>query len=366
MNELFEKYRKRLQKEGVIKAFLFALVAAFTVLAICSLVFWFVDFKAYWLGFIVFAVVLAAATPIFYKLFFRPNDTAIAKRLDESFSLEERMLTMTEFAGSNSFMANKQRADSVNALSRVSSKTLALTISSVVLTVGLAIGAVVGLGLSTVSVLTAYDVIPSCADLIAQSRVVAPKVFTITYQIEGSGILLGVEEVDGVISQQVTEGEKALAVYALPVAGAETDWYFAGWSDGVGNPYRVDTAVTSNLKLTAKFAAVDGEDSKVEEDASTNTPTFMGSGSGDSDPNDPNSTEQPPQDANASDSEDGDNSGASGAYQAANQVIDNETYYGGSTYENAYEEAMSQLSESDDIPDDVKEFIKKYYEIIKK
>ena len=49
-----------------------------------------------------------------------------------------------------------------------------------------------------------------------------------------------------------------------------------------------------------------------------------------------------------------------------NQVIDGNTYYGGSTFENAYQEAQEEMEENGEIPDELKDIIEDYYNSIKK
>ena len=100
MNEILHLYKKRLVKEAVIRSLICGLVAALAALAVCSVVFWFTDFKLVWIGAIAFVAVLGGATPIFYFAHFRPTDMQTAKRIDKAMGLDERMVTLLEFKDS--------------------------------------------------------------------------------------------------------------------------------------------------------------------------------------------------------------------------------------------------------------------------
>jgi hypothetical protein len=373
VDETLKKYRKQLVKEGVIKASLLALIFAFLALGISTTIFWFVDYKSVWLGVVIFVVVYLAVATALYFLKYRPDQKMVARRVDSEFQLDERMLTMTEFAGKNSVMLNAQRAETTSKLSSLGNKKLAIVATSLVTIICLSAGFVFGAGMTTVSALSAADVIPSGKELIDTANAEPPKYYTITYRIEGEvakdtedyveGELDGVGKIYGETTQTILEGENATSVWALPVK--LSGYYFVSWSDGYSRPYRSDKNITEDLTLVAKFELIKEDEDQIETDASPNIPLPEGSGDGSSSEN-PVLNEDLPQDENESDSNgDGLGSGSGGSYAPTSQVIDGETYYGGTTYENFYDEAMEEMGD-EDIPEDIEDIIKGYYTIIKK
>ena len=70
--------------------------------------------------------------------------------------------------------------------------------------------------------------------------------FTVNYIAENGGYIAGEP------NQTVTKGENGYAVTAMP----DEDYYFLRWSDGVVTPERCETAVKSNIVLTAYFAKI--------------------------------------------------------------------------------------------------------------
>ena len=63
---------------------------------------------------------------------------------------------------------------------------------------------------------------------------------------------------------------------------------------------------------------------------------------------------------------DGKGESAGGQYEEVNQVIDGETYYGNKTFDNAYEEAMEAIQNSDSLTEEQKKIISDYYDTIEK
>jgi hypothetical protein len=76
------------------------------------------------------------------------------------------------------------------------------------------------------------------------STPVAPAAFTLTYNAETGGSIVGNT------SQTVDFGLNGTTVTALASPG----YYFTGWSDAVSNAGRTDDDITSNLTVTADFA----------------------------------------------------------------------------------------------------------------
>lgn len=370
MDELIKLYRKRLVKEAVIKALLSAFVVGLAAVAVCSVIFWFVDFKLVWVSAIVFAVVFGGAAPAFYFLKFRPSEKSVAKRIDKDLGMEERMITSLEFKDSSEVVACAQRANAVSALRMQGvrgTKKIVLKVFTTALAVMLPIAVVFGAGLTTVSALSAADIIPSGADLMKGAPAEA-KEYVITYAVQGKGIIFGIpdsETVGGitVYTQVVKEGETAAPVWAIAGAEEGVSYFFAGWSDGNGDPFREDEDIRKDMNLVATFLPADDTPYKPEWNGGENggengaSPTPPSGGEGDDGDMAPDDNE---------DKEDSEGGGAGGSSNPAFQVIDGKTDYGGSTYENACEEAQDEVSSSEGMPDDLEEIIKDYMDIIKR
>ena len=69
------------------------------------------------------------------------------------------------------------------------------------------------------------------------------KKYTVTYWATQGG------RIDGIIEQQIEEGESTDEVYAVPNEGYE----FVKWSDGITEATRRENNVYSNIAVTAEF-----------------------------------------------------------------------------------------------------------------
>lgn len=357
MDEKFKQYHARLVKEGIIKSLLCALTAAFAVLAIATTVFWFTDFKAVWLGAVLFAATLAVVMPVTYFVFFRPNDKEVARRVDKEFGLDERILTMTEFQNVNSFMANAQRENATAALGSVGGKAIKVAVS-VSLIVGAAVALTVGAATTTVSSLSAADIIPSGKELIAAATAQEPKYFEISYLVKDAknGSVLGKT------TQTVESGEDAAPV----LASAQAGYVFVGWSDGYARPYREDKEVNGNIEVTALFESLNPEQDDPEtDDVGLGDPESDGNGESGNAPSDPGDPSENGNDSNGDGSNGDPGDGAGGGNKSSDNVFDGKTNYGGSTFDNAQQESEERTSQ-EDIPEDEKKFDSDYLNGIKK
>lgn len=342
MAEIFRKYYSRLAKEGFLKALLWGLIIGFSAMLITATVFWFVDFKHFWVAILVFVGISGAVTPIFYFKKFLPTTKSIAMRVDE-LGLEERILTMTALEGDESYIAMKQREDALKALTTVNAQMLKFAVS-LPLIIATAVAGLCGMGMTTVSALSANEVIKSGKDIIEESTAVPPKQFEVSYKAEKGGMIEGKE------FQLVYEGEDALPVMAIP----DDDWIFVEWSDGYTDPYREDFEITKDMELTAIFAMLeDGAD------GFDGVPGEEGDEAGDK-PSDKKG-QAPPGETEAKPGE-GEQTG--GRYEQNNQVIDGGTYYG-DEYAGAYDEAMEEVSQDAGLPGDLSEIIGDYFDSIK-
>ena len=363
VEKVFKKYYSRMAKEGMLNAFILAFADGCVALFGASLVFWLTDFKYPWIGFIIMAIVTAGFTPLLYYTKFRPSKKMIAKRVD-ALGLEERLLTMAQLEGDDSFIAKRQREDAHAAIENVSSKLVKIVVS-IPLIVLASISMVLGGGMSTVSILSSLGVIESGKDIIVD--VVTPD--PVTYEVEF--VEMGEGVIDGEIFQIIEEGGTIEEVIAIP----EDEWYLVGWTweiDGVEyeltetDVFFVEgLTVNQNITITAVFSELSESD-----------------GQGDGEGEEGESDEQEPQESESEEGKDseGDQEGeqdnppsdqpggdqAGGKSDPHHTVFDGETDYGGEVYDNAVEDAMNDVQGNDDIPDDWKDIIGDYFDNIGK
>ena len=331
----FKDYNARLNKEALMKSLICGLIIGFSALFVSAMIFWLTAFNHTWLCAVVWAVVTAGTTPIFYYKKFRPSVREIAKRID-SLGLEERMLTMSQFEGDNSYIAVRQREDAMRALSTVNAKLIKFAIS-VPLCIMLGLVGLSGMGMATVAALSEAGVIESGKDIIEESVLPEPKKFEISYDVKGAGMI------EGDIFQIVEEGKNASPIMAVP----DDEWVFLEWSDGSTDPYREELNVQSNMELIAIFSPTqDG---------------FPGDGEGEEGDSD---SEAPPEEGGEKPGDDPGQGKPNADWSPTNQVIDGETYYGGTTYDNAYEDVIAELTQNDEIPEELKQIIDSYFQTI--
>lgn len=332
---LFEEYKKRLRGEALLKAILLGGAIGFGALALTAFLFWAFEVKQVWIVAIVFAVVTAGLTALFYFLKFKPTDKSIAMRID-SLGLEERVLTMTGLQGDDSPMANLQKQDSLNALSKVNYKLIKITIS-VALTVWLGVSFVCSAGATVVAALGANGVLKSGKDLYEEWTAVPLKKYTAEYGAETGGKL------EGNLSQEIFRGQEGEMVVAV----ANDEYVFVGWSDGMKTPYRIDKDVKRDIEVTAMFRPINpgnGDDELLLGDSGEPDPD-MQEGGMQNKPDNSNTSDKPP----------------SVEYDPANKVIDGQKFYGGTLFEAYYDSMMQEILESESLTDAMKKFIEAYF-----
>lgn len=269
-NEAFKKFYNKLRREGILRAFLCGLVIGFSVLIISSLVCWFVGYKGILPSILLFVFAVAASTAVFYFLLFSPNTKKMAKRIDE-LGLEERIITMTELEGDDSFIAVKQREDALDAMSKVNASAMKLVVSVpvIIACAAVCLGAA---GTVTVHALNMADVVPSGIELV---RNTPDTFYNIAYGVEGKGVIFGVNNGEdnyiGADKAQTCDVKvKAGATSDAVIAVADEGYVFVGWSDGYGNPYRAGATINENKIITAVFQHVADYVEPEEEDNGDN------------------------------------------------------------------------------------------------
>ena len=347
--EFLKEYYAKLTKEGWIKSLLYGLLYGFTTLLLSAALFWLMGWKSVWICAIVFVLITAGVTALFFRFKFKPDKKYVAKRIDE-LGLEERMLTMAELEGEESFIAKRQREDALQALSTINASFIKLAISLPLIT-AVSISAVLGLGMTTVSALSAADVIQGGDEIINPDQEPEIKEYEVRYEIrEGEGLIIG-ETDEGGEFQIVQEGYDAFPVIAVPDEG----WMFIGWEDGPMDPYRCDTNITESVTYYAIFAEAEEGDEESDQEGD-------GDSEGDQSQNAPNSGDGGGQQNGNSHSP---GQGAGGRYEPNNQVIDGETYYGGEVFEDAYQDAIDKVNKDGDMDDKDKDVVGGYFDGIR-
>lgn len=308
---LLRTFKKRIAKEGWIESILSGLSIGFGTEIICSLAFWTFGIKMFWISIIAFTAVAAISAPFFYFCRFRRSTREVASRVDV-LGLEERILTMTQFADDDSFMARYQREDAMGALEKINSSMLKIVVS-VPLIVACAATLVVGVGTTTISAVSDRSLI----DLINEANKPEPILHIVKYGVKDD---IG-GKVYGRLDQTVEQGTATDAVQAV----ADENYIFVGWTDGCEDALRTDEAVDKDIKAYAVFVPIEEDDENDEEmdqndgsDSNGNSPNQPQEG-----PSLPNGDDKGP-DGNG----DGDNGGAGGATNPNNQVIDGGTFIG--------------------------------------
>lgn len=305
---------------------------------VAAAVLWITGALGIWLPCAVFVALTAAATPIFYVRVFRPTARSNARRIDRC-GLEERAITMVEFEGDSSYMAQRQREDAAQKIAEMDAHSLRLTVPTVV-TVLASVALVLCIGMSTVLGLARAGILPSGKDFIEGVLPEPEEVLVeVTYIASEGGALEGNEV------QIILLGGETEAVVAVPDEG----YAFYMWDDGSKRPTRNEKNVTEDAVYTAIFMPL-GDDGVGDSD---------GDVEGDGAPGD-----RPGQDGQSGQQMPGQNiSGAGGQYLECNQVIDGKTYYG-SIYDEYYDAIRSALMENSEMSSDTKSFIDNYFKII--
>ena len=334
--KLFEKYYKRLAREGLTKSVLCGLLVGFSAMLVAAFCFWMAGTGLFWLAVIPFILGTAVSAPVFYYRKFKPTSSAVAARIDE-LGLEERMITMNELKNDDSYIARRQREDAVKSLGLVKADLIRLAVS-VPLIVAVAVLGIAGLGMTTVSALAANEVVSSGKDVIEDISKKPPVYFDVQYEIEGDGEIIGSE------IQRVENGKGGTEVTAVANDGyAFVGWYIALDGKNVYNgavlvsdkPVHAATEVTENLTIFAVFQEVEeGEDGGDGEGE--------GEEGEDGEQGDPGEPGEPGQGNQSSKPGEGTGNGAGGDYNGNDYIIDGKTDYGdyiGDASQNATEGA---------------------------
>lgn len=328
---IFEKYERRMIIEGWINSFICALICALFATAIVELVLWLTGEKnsLYVVLTVVGALIICA--PIFYFLKFRPDKKTVARRLDAA-GLEERIITATEFAAEDSYIAKIQREDAEKKLSEFTKAKGKLSYrfcgggkGGIAAAVSLGAAATAFVCMTLIFALSVSGILPSGKDVI-NGPTDADKV-VVSYLEEDGGII------EGESVQIIDKGGTTAQVTAVPDDG----WVFSQWSDGYVDPVRSDINVTSDLTVFAIFEEAEGEEGEGEGEGPSDAEPEEPSQDAEQDPNPPHETED----------------------WQNNTVLDGETKYK-DVYEKYAELIKEYLASGENIPEELRIFLETY------
>lgn len=400
MSDIFNKCRKKIIIEGLIKSCMVVAAIGCFAASTVLLVFWLTGIRWLWLTAVVGTGVWLIGIPILFLLFFKPTDTAIARRLD-SLGLDARVSTMLELRNDKSYIAAKQREDTYRVLSKINIKQLKFVISKVLIVV-LLISLFTTGSAATLVALTDNNIIPSPPDIV--DNIVNPEqYYTIKYiaQVYGDVIFGGDSYVgrmiEGADEQLVAFGEAVEPVFAL----ADPDWAFVCWSDGSPEPYREENILAIDDTIFDSAIVVEDDEGNLvqmvidfdngweitkDNDGHITVTVYgyfcrIGDGEGDhGNPSDDMGeggqeadapTNGNPEgegkdgdgDAKVDPGNKGDGTGSSGSERDNNKIIDGETDYKSRLEEyQALAESYRQRGES--VPQDILDLISQYYDLL--
>ncbi len=338
--KIFRKYRRKMAREGVLRALLWALVGGAAAAVVVAFVCWMIGYTGYHAliaGTGVFAASILLVTPILFFVCYRPTEQEIARRLDREMDLKERTVTMLEYKQSEDSLAEIQRKDAAVHLKGVWRRKLKFPFSKK-RGIALLVTCVLLLAMLPVAVLAEF--VPALRSPLVKEWERIPS-YEIEYTMIANG---GGETIEGRTLQSVERGQTGDWVRAVPEEG----FYFLGWSDGNLSPVRRDISVEGHSVYFAYFAPVlDGFEPTDAEDAPDDVPADEGNNDGPSRPGDPS-----------------DNPTGGGQYRPNDYIVDGETYYR-DIFEEYYEQAMAMLQAGEELPAELRAFLEAYYNILK-
>lgn len=348
-NSEIKRFIKRLKHGAIKKSLIASFTVALVIITITTAVGWYYGFDKLWVYAVVFFGVALAAFPLFYLLKYRKSEKAVAQAID-SLGLEERMLTMESLKGVDTYIARRQREDTMAALSQVSEKRLSLLLSTALLAC-FAVALPLGAGFTTVSALSANGILPSGRE-VAEG---VPAKYTLSYTASEGGSLQGATQ------QYVTENTSGSYV----IAEADDGFIFVKWSDGLKSNVRCDTPTDEDIKVKAIFESLSDYNADEEMFGPEIAKGSSGDKKGQPEKNNPDGPPSPsPDPSNPDKPGDPSNSAGGGADDPSNIVIDGKTYYDGKVLDDAQKNSVDRANSDSNLTDKDKSFMDDYYAAI--
>lgn len=395
---ILNNFKKKLKKENIIKSLLCSLLVSALIFIFFQLFVWFFHLNIL-ISVIPSIISFGISFPLFYYKKFKYSEIQLAKRIDD-LGLEERVITMTELEGNDSFIAKKQKEDTIKALKEVNPDNFKIRYRKPSIFSGL----FTALAVLILSMSFAFPNIRET--IIAHGE---PK-YTIEVSAEGLGFVIDYskyenqslinavskkqeqDQIDKINNKEIVElkqfptafsnrisvnyrcfedidatmvldganfedisyrikSDETHILMALPYKG----YVFIGWSDGCASPFReIDNYSADLIALFDEVSSV-GEDlpDKQKEPGDKD-----GSADSESDGVGP--------EGNGTGKTNNDDSWGDGAKGSpANQVINGETYYG-DIFNQSYQEAVERIKNDTNLTDAQKKAITDYFESIRK
>ena len=267
-NKHFEKYYSKLRLEAILKSAICGVSVGFGANLLAALITYFMPFNGLWLCIGIFAGVSVAASLLFYFKNYRPNDYKNARRIDR-LGLEERLITMVELDGDNSYIAKAQREDAKTVLATVAKSSIRFLIPKAIVVPSICLAVCAG-GMTTVNALADSGIIKGGDEILEEfAEEKRAEYVTVTYIVEEGGVI------DGDEAQVIIKGTDATPVTAV----ADEGYMFQCWSDESENPTRTDKGVTESVIYVAVFVEV--EEGDPSDDGEGDEPNDEPSDSGD-------------------------------------------------------------------------------------
>ena len=251
-NQHFNEYKSKLILEAILKSALCGLSVGFAAGFLLGVLFWFVGCEILWILIVATILIAMASGVLFYFFKFRPDEKFYARRLD-GLGLEERLITMVEMDGQDSYMATIQREDARASLQTIATKQIKFEISNRIIALALSLFVICS-GMVTVNGLTKIGYIRGFDEIVEDEFT---EYVTVSYEAEDGGTI------DGDDVQDIVKGGDTTMVTAV----ADEGFLFKEWSDGYTNPSRLDQKVDDDITISAVFVAI--EDEEGEEDGQT-------------------------------------------------------------------------------------------------
>ena len=319
-DKFFSKHFGKLQLESIVRSLLCGLAVGFAASFAAALALWIIDKGYWWLSLVAIVAGTLIAAPIFYLAKFRPTEVSNARRID-SLGLEERLITMVEYANDDSEIAKIQREDAKQKLNAFSPENIKIKISKAIV-ICLAISFFFSAGMTTVTVLSEKGILGSFGDLLDSVLPEEPEIYVaVTYEVEEGGYI------EGDADQLVLLGGSTTPVEAI----ADEGYAFVEWSDGYSKPIRSDSKITEEIILFAIFEPIGEGDQPGDQD-----------GGDEGENGQPDQQGSPGDEGDPTDSDDSSEMGG-GKYSMENQIINGDVYY--RDWLNDYREIIRQYLE---------------------
>lgn len=368
MEDIFKKYYERLKRNAILKSVCLSVMIGFSVNFFVALILLFCDVSVgVVLGVSIGSVVLTigCSAPLLYHFKFKPTLKSMASELDKQ-GLEERMVTMVELESDDSYIAKAQRENAVERLEGVNPKSLRFVLPTIAVVL-ISVAAFLGISMTTVSTLTAADIIqmpekepeqvePENPDEDQENPEEEEKV-SVLYEAGEHG------RVEGELFQEFEKGGSATAVIAIPDEG----YVFSFWSDGKFTAERQDQNVMSSFSVTAIFAKEVVPDPNEEGEGQDGGNAGEGQEGAGQQGNGGSGNGQEGEGGGEGEGMDGEGEGGGGA--SGSTAKDNNTVIDGNTdyhHEIDYEAAKDKILKDDTLAQEEKDMLLKYLETLMK